>query len=99
MRATAARLVQHGQKLQIEEVELPEAGDEDVILEVAYSGVNPVDIYAARGQVAADAPVPRTLGTEAAGTVDGRRVRSADTASVPRVTASGRPPRSSRGPR
>jgi NADPH2:quinone reductase len=45
-----------------------------VILDVAYSGVNPVDIYAAQGQVAGDAPVPRTLGTEGAGTVGGRPV-------------------------
>lgn len=43
-------------------------------MEVAYSGVNPVDIYAAHGKVAPDAPVPRTLGGEGAGTVDGRPV-------------------------
>jgi NADPH2:quinone reductase len=74
MRVKAARLAQHGQPLRIEEVELREPGPQDVVLDVAYSGVNPVDMNAAQGQVAADAPVPRTLGTEGAGTVDGRPV-------------------------
>jgi NADPH:quinone reductase len=74
MRITAARLVQHGKSVAIQEVELPEPGDGEVVLEVAFSGVNPVDMYAAQGRVAADAPVPRTLGTEGAGTADGRPV-------------------------
>jgi NADPH2:quinone reductase len=74
MRVTAARLVEHGKPLEIQEVELPEPGDGDVVLEVAFSGVNPVDMYAAEGRVAAEAPIPRTLGTEGAGTVDGRPV-------------------------
>jgi NADPH2:quinone reductase len=36
--------------------------------------VNPVDMKAAQGKVAAEAPVPRTLGTEAAGIAEGRPV-------------------------
>jgi NADPH:quinone reductase len=74
MRVIAARLVQHGQPLQVQEVELGEPGEEEVLLEVAYGGVNPVDMYGAEGLVAPDGPVPRTLGTEGAGTVDGRPV-------------------------
>jgi NADPH2:quinone reductase len=74
MRVTAVRLVQHGQPLQLEELQLDEPGDEEVILDVAYAGVNPVDTYAAQGRTAPDAPVPRTLGSEGAGTVDGRPV-------------------------
>jgi NADPH2:quinone reductase len=74
MRATAARLVEHGQPLRIEDVDLPEPGEQEVVLDVAYSGVNPVDMYAAQGKVAPDAPVPRTLGTEGSGTVGGRPV-------------------------
>jgi len=74
MRVTAARLMEHGKPLEIQEVGLPEPGDGEVVLEVAFSGVNPVDMYAAQGRVAAEAPVPRTLGTEGAGTVDGRPV-------------------------
>src|SRR5947209_13360197 len=74
MRVTDARLIEHGKPLEIQEVGLPEPGDGEVVLEVAFSGVNPVDMYAAQGRVAAEAPVPRTLGTEGAGTVDGRPV-------------------------
>jgi NADPH2:quinone reductase len=71
---TAARLVEHGQPLQVQDMELPEPGEDEVVLELAYSGVNPVDMYAAQGRVAQDAPVPRTLGTEGAGTAGGRPV-------------------------
>lgn len=74
MRVTAARLAGHGQPLQVEEVDLAEPGPQEVIMDVAFAGVNPVDMYAAQGRVAPDAPVPRTLGTEGAGMADGRRV-------------------------
>lgn len=74
MRVTAARLAEHGRPLQVEDVDLSEPGAREVIVDIAYAGVNPVDMYAAQGRVAADAPVPRTVGTEAAGTADGRRV-------------------------
>ncbi len=74
MRVTAVRLTEHGQPLQVQDIEIGEPGDQEVLVEVAYGGVNPVDMYAAEGRVAADAPVPRTLGTEGAGTVDGRPV-------------------------
>jgi NADPH2:quinone reductase len=74
MRVTAARLVQHGQQLQLQDVELPAPGEGEVFLDVAYSGVNPVDIYAMQGKMAPGAPLPRTLGTEGAGRVDGRSV-------------------------
>ncbi|HEY2286257.1 MAG TPA: zinc-binding alcohol dehydrogenase family protein [Streptosporangiaceae bacterium] len=74
MRVTAARLVEHGQPLQVQDVELPEPGENEVVLQLACSGVNPVDMYAAQGRVAQDAPVPRTLGTEGSGTADGRPV-------------------------
>src|SRR6185437_4728108 len=74
MRVTAARLTEHGQPLQVEEVDLAEPGPQEVIMDVAFSGVNPIDLYAAQGRVAPDAPLPRTLGTEGAGMADGRRV-------------------------
>ncbi|HEY3956299.1 MAG TPA: zinc-binding alcohol dehydrogenase family protein [Streptosporangiaceae bacterium] len=74
MRVKAARLAAHGQPLTMEEVELPEPGPGETILEVAYAGVNPVDMYGALGRVAPDGPLPRTLGGEGAGTVGGRRV-------------------------
>jgi NADPH:quinone reductase len=72
---TAARLVEHGVPLHVASVPLADAGPDDVVVNLAYAGVNPVDRYLALGQVAPDGPRPRTLGTEGAGTTtDGRRV-------------------------
>jgi NADPH:quinone reductase len=74
MRVKAARLAAHGQPLSIEEAELAEPGPGETIVDLAYAGVNPVDTYGALGRVAPDGPLPRTLGGEGAGTVDGRSV-------------------------
>jgi NADPH:quinone reductase len=41
----------------------------DVVVEMAYAGVNPVDRYTAEGRVAPDGPLPHTLGIEGAGHV------------------------------
>ncbi|MEA2161590.1 MAG: NADPH:quinone reductase [Solirubrobacteraceae bacterium] len=70
----AARLHEHGQPLVLERTDLAQPGNDEVRVELEYAGVNPVDSYVAAGRVAPDAPLPRTLGGEAAGTVDGRRV-------------------------
>lgn len=70
----AARLVEHGKPLQVEDVQLPEPGEEEVRVEIAFAGVNPVDRYGAEGRVAPDGPLPRTLGAEASGHLDGRPV-------------------------
>lgn len=74
MRVRAARLQQHGEPVEIEQVELPEPGDDEVLVELKFGGVNPVDRYGAEGRVAPDVPLPRTLGGEASGTLDGRAV-------------------------
>jgi NADPH2:quinone reductase len=74
MRVRAARLKQHGEPLQIETVELPAPGPDEVLVALRFGGVNPVDRYAAEGRVALDGPLPRTLGGEASGTLDGRPV-------------------------
>ncbi len=74
VRVQAARLAEHGQPLQVERVDLPEPGPGEVVVDIAYAGVNPADMYAAQGLSAPSAPVPRTLGAEGAGTVEGRRV-------------------------
>ncbi len=58
----------------MESVELPEPGPDEVVVELHFGGVNPVDRYTAEGRVAPDGPLPRTLGGEAAGLVDGRPV-------------------------
>jgi NADPH2:quinone reductase len=70
----AARVIAHGAPLEIQDIELPELADGEVLVELAYAGVNPVDRYIAEGKVAPDGPVPRTLGGEGSGRVDGRPV-------------------------
>lgn len=70
----AARLTAHGQPLEIQEVQLPEPGEDEVRVRLLYGGVNPVDRYTAEGWVNPVAPLPRTLGGEASGEVDGRPV-------------------------
>jgi NADPH2:quinone reductase len=75
-RVRAARLQAHGKPLVVEEVDVPLPGDDEVVVEMAFAGVNPVDRYAAEGRVAPDGPVPRTLGMEGSGRLagDGRPV-------------------------
>lgn len=73
-RTTAARLVRPGEPLRVEEVDLPDPLAGEVVVTLSYGGVNPVDRYGALGRVATDGPVPRTLGTEGSGRVQGRPV-------------------------
>jgi NADPH:quinone reductase len=68
----AARLTQHGSPLEVQPVELPEPGEGEVLIEMAFGGINPVDRYMAEGRVAPQARLPRTLGCEGSGRVDGR---------------------------
>lgn len=73
--ARAARLVRHGEPLQVMDVDLRAPGEGEELITLAYAGVNPVDRYGALGTVAPDGPVPRTLGGEASGwTADGQLV-------------------------
>jgi NADPH2:quinone reductase len=60
----------------VEEVDVPSPGGDEVVVEIAFAGVNPVDRYTAEGRVAPDGPLPRTLGMEGAGrrAGDGRPV-------------------------
>ncbi|HET9105540.1 MAG TPA: zinc-binding alcohol dehydrogenase family protein [Solirubrobacteraceae bacterium] len=66
----AARLHEHGAPLVVEEVQLTDPGPDEVRVRLQFAGVNPIDRYIALGRVAPDAPLPRTLGGEAAGTLD-----------------------------
>lgn len=70
----AARLTEHGKPLEVEEVELPQPGEDEILVELQFGGVNPVDGYVAEGLVTRDAPLPRTLGGEASGFAGGRSV-------------------------
>jgi NADPH2:quinone reductase len=75
-RPRAARLHAHGKPLVVEEIELAVPGSDEVVVEMAFAGVNPVDRYIAEGRVAPDAPVPRIIGSEGTGRIagDGRPV-------------------------
>ena len=60
--------------MEVEPVDLPEAGPDEILVDLRFGGINPIDRYIAEGSVAADGPLPRTLGGEASGTVAGRPV-------------------------
>jgi NADPH2:quinone reductase len=68
------QLRDHGTPPAVEQVELPEPDEGEVLVELAYAGVNPVDSYNAQGKVAANGPLPRVLGGEASGHVRGKPV-------------------------
>lgn len=70
----AARLAEHGKPLVVEEVNRAEVSDDELVVEMAYGGVNPVDRYGALGLVSPDSPLPRTLGSEGSGKVGRRAV-------------------------
>lgn len=67
----AIRLTRYGEPLSPGDVPLPEAGPGEVLVDMAFGGVNPVDRYVAAGAVASDGPLPRTLGSEGSGHVGG----------------------------
>lgn len=57
------------------EFEDPVAGEGQVVVDVAAAGLNPVDLLLAAGHVPSPgAPLPRVVGIEGAGRLDGRRV-------------------------
>ena len=71
----AARLHTIGGTLQIDEVPDPQPGPGDLLVDIAYASVNPLDVWITQGSVgAAAAKLPWTPGTEATGHVDGRAV-------------------------
>ena len=81
-RARAARLHVPGQPVVVEEVDVAIPGDDDVVVEMAFAGVNPVDRYIAEGRVAPDGPLPRTLGMEGTGRLSGAKACGRHTKSV-----------------
>ncbi|WP_225335251.1 NADPH:quinone reductase [Halomicrobium urmianum] len=66
----AVRLQEHGgtEVLQVEEVDRPEPGADELLVEVAAAGVNPVDTYFRDGSYE-PVDVPFTPGVDVAGTV------------------------------
>jgi NADPH:quinone reductase len=71
----AARLHTIGGTLQIDDVADPVAGDGEVVVDIAFASVNPLDIWVTRGAPgAAAANLPWIPGTEATGHHDGAPV-------------------------
>ena len=71
----AARLHSIGGILQIDEVPDPQPGPGELLVDIAYASVNPLDVWITQGSVGmAAANLPWTPGTEATGHVDGRAV-------------------------
>ncbi len=71
----AARLHQIGGALSLDTVDSPVAGDGEVLVEMAYASVNPLDVWITQGNVGvAGANLPWTPGTEGTGFVAGQPV-------------------------
>jgi NADPH2:quinone reductase len=70
----AARLHEVGKPLQIENVDVAVPGADEVTVDLAFAGVNPIDRYVATGAVGAGNRLPRTLGGEGSGYLDGKPV-------------------------
>jgi NADPH2:quinone reductase len=71
----AARFHSFGQPLQIDEIDEPTPASGETLFEVVVAGVNPLDLWVGEGTVAGGRqPMPFVPGTEASGTLDGRRV-------------------------
>src|SRR5260370_41879139 len=70
----AARLVERGKPLEIQDVDLREPGPDEVVVELLFAGVNPIDRSLAEGRGAPDAPLPRTPGSEGSGRLEGKPV-------------------------
>lgn len=63
----AARIVKPGVGFEIDEVEVPKVGAQDVLVEIKAAGVCGTDLHYSRGEYLP--PLPRTFGHEGAGVV------------------------------
>jgi NADPH2:quinone reductase len=69
----AARVHRFGDPLQLDELPEPQAGPGEVVVDLEFIGVNPLDIWVTRGTVAGGRQtLPFVPGTEAVGNVNGR---------------------------
>ncbi len=69
MRTVAAILVETGQPLVLESLEIPRLRPGQVLVKVAWSGVCHTQLNEVRGRKGADRFLPHTLGHEGSGTV------------------------------
>ncbi|MDA0564239.1 zinc-binding alcohol dehydrogenase family protein [Streptomonospora sp. S1-112] len=67
----AARVTGPDRALRVEEVARRPPAAGEAAVDMVYAAVNPLDTYVLAGQVAGDAPVPRTLGVEGVGRCGG----------------------------
>jgi len=71
----AARFHEVGGRPQVDDVPEPEAGDGEVVVEMAFASVNPLDVWVSRGSPGAAAQnLPWTPLSEGTGFVDGEPV-------------------------
>ncbi len=71
----AVRLHAFGEPLRLDDVAEPDPGEGEVLFEVGFVGVNPLDLWVTDGTVAGGSQrLPFVPGSEASGTVDGRAV-------------------------
>lgn len=74
VRTLVARLTDLDAVPLVAETELREPSDGEVVVDMHYASLNPLDTYVIKGAVGGEAPRPRTLGVEGAGMWDGRPV-------------------------
>ncbi len=71
----AARLHTIGGSLQLDTIDDPVANEGEIVVEMAYASVNPLDVWVTQGSVGvAAANLPWTPGTEGTGFLDGHPV-------------------------
>ena len=70
----AIQLNEFNGPLTLVEVERPTPGEGEVLLEVHYAAVNPLDVWVTQGNFAAVTKLPHIPGVEAVGTMNGRMV-------------------------
>jgi NADPH2:quinone reductase len=64
----------HGEPVFDSDVFDPVPGPDEKLVEMAFAGINPVDVFIMQGHVAPEAPLPRVLGIDGAGYLDGKPV-------------------------
>lgn len=70
----AIRLHSFSGPLTVEEVPDPVAGPDEVVVNLLYGTINPLDVWCCAGNFAAMTPLPHTPGAEGLGTVNGKTV-------------------------
>jgi NADPH:quinone reductase len=70
----AARVHRFGDPLQVDDLPDPQPGAGEVVVDIEFVAVNPLDVWVTQGTVAGGSqPLPFIPGMEAVGVVDGRR--------------------------